>query len=61
MDTTNFFMVSENDGKVVMLNPPARGQKLEREQALSLASWLLVMAGIEPDELADALKAVANT
>ena len=59
VDTTNEFMVSSTmDGQVSVLMP-VRG--VSRDQALTLAAWLVLMADPSEERFEEIKEAVAST
>jgi len=44
MGSINQFLVSSTGSEIVLVNPPARGQRLTKDEALWLSAWLYVMA-----------------
>ena len=61
-DPLNKFGVGANgEGDVAILMPPVPGQRLSKADALNLACWLLVLAGVERHELLIALVRIEGT
>jgi hypothetical protein len=58
IDTFNKFAVGSLAGGVVILNAPARTQKLTREECLLLSAYLVTMCGATEAEFVPVLNAV---
>jgi hypothetical protein len=61
IDTTNYALVTVDGSDHVRVQNPWHLVRMTKQQALAVAAWLIVMTGIDGEELADALRAVQNT
>lgn len=63
IDTFNEFMVAAGGApqEFSLLSPPAAGQRLSRDQALTLAAWLVVLADPTRERFEEIREAVAST
>lgn len=65
IETTNEFLVATAPPRfgegVILLNPPARAQRLTKEQALRLAAWLVAIADDDGTAFVPVLDAVRDT
>lgn len=59
IDTTNEFLVGTNGREVVIMNPPHG--PITKEQALRLATYLIILSGATDEETDAMYNAVANT
>jgi hypothetical protein len=60
IDTTNRCMVGVVGDKVVLLNPPRPTVPMSRDEALTLAAYLVTMADPAGKRFAEILEAVQN-
>lgn len=44
VDTTNKHLVSSTGDDIVILNPPARGVRMSKLDALTFAAWIVALA-----------------
>jgi hypothetical protein len=61
VDPTNKYVVGANTDALVMLRPPAAGERISKADALVLAAWLVALADPIGDEFDRALDAVLST
>ena len=60
VETFNRFMVSSQDGNVLMLHPPKMGEPFSPQDALLLAAWLVAIL-FQEDKFSEVLQAVQST
>lgn len=58
-DTFNFHMVCVQGDKIVILNPPRT--PIEKDRALVLAAWIVVLADPLGDSFNEILETIKNT
>jgi hypothetical protein len=59
IDLSNRYLVTARKNELFVMHPRP-GAAMTRDDALNLAVWLIVIAGIEDDELLEARRVVEN-